>query len=133
MKIVVRQAIINEPCEKLYLELNKISSVSAFILAQALNGNNTLKNLWLYDNQVSDTGVYYLAKVLSINNNILKSLDIGKNQITDEGAKHLAQMIITNITLTDLYLHENRIGDIEIQILANAIQHHRKTIKTLDL
>jgi Ran GTPase-activating protein (RanGAP) involved in mRNA processing and transport len=113
--------------------LNKISSVGAFILARALNNNNTLKMLWLHDNQVADAGAYYFAETLSMNNSILKILDLSKNEIADEGAKYLAQMITTNISLIHLSLAENRISDVGVRILAHAIHHHNTTIEILSL
>jgi Ran GTPase-activating protein (RanGAP) involved in mRNA processing and transport len=133
MEAVVKKAFIDELCEELYLGLNKITSAGASVLAQALNNNNTLEHLWLYHNQLSDAGVYYLSETLSTNNNILKILDLGKNGITDEGAKYLAQMITNNTTLTSLFLQENNISDIGALPLASAIQHYNKTIKVLDL
>ena len=133
MGVVVQEAIINKQCKYLHLSSNKITSVGALILADALNDNKTLEELVLDDNRVCDDGVYSLVKTLSIKNNILKKLSLGNNGITNEGAKQLAQMIKTNKILTCLKLYQNEITDGGIQILADAIEKHNTTIEVLDL
>lgn len=103
------------------------------ILADTLNNNEALEELVLDDNRVCDDGVYSLVKTLSIKNNTLKNLSLGNNGITNEGAKQLAQMIKTNKILTCLKLYENEITDGGIQILADAIEKHNTTIEVLHL
>lgn len=131
--MVIRKAMDDKQCVGLYLGSNKITSIGVSVLADALNNSKTLEKLGLYDNQVCDDGIYFLAKTLSVNNTNLKKLDLGKNQITDEGVKHLAQMLKTNKTLTLLYLTHNEITDEGISILANAIQNYNTTIELLHL
>jgi Ran GTPase-activating protein (RanGAP) involved in mRNA processing and transport len=133
MEIVVQEAMINKQCKHLRLGSNRITSIGVSILADALKNNNTLQQLSLYDNDISDDSVYSLAKVLSIKNNKLNVLNLGNNRITNQGMKHLAQMIRTNRTLTDLYLQQNAISDEGVQILANAIENHNATIEYLSL
>ncbi len=133
MEIVVQEAMINKQCKQLQLGFNRITSIGVSILVDALKSNNTLQQLSLRNNDISDDGVRSLAKVLSINNNTLNALDLGHNRITNEGMKHLAQMIKRNRTLTDLYLPKNAISDEGVQILADAIENHNSTIEYLSL
>jgi Ran GTPase-activating protein (RanGAP) involved in mRNA processing and transport len=79
MEIVVKEGIINKKCKCLNLEWNNITSAGASILAHALTNNNTLEQLWLYNNHVGDDGVASFVKILSLNNNILKKLGLRNN------------------------------------------------------
>ena len=133
MEIVIKEAIINKKCKKLYLLSNRFTSVGVSILAEALNNNNILEELSLSDNQISDNGLYFLVKTFSTNTNMLKKLYIGNNGITDEGIKYLSQMIKTNKTLTHLDLHGNEITDDGVRLLTKTIESSNRIIELLDL
>jgi Ran GTPase-activating protein (RanGAP) involved in mRNA processing and transport len=133
MAIVVEQVIFNKQFKQLWLGYNKITSAGALILSEALKNNNTLEELELQDNQVSDHGVWHFANVLSVNNNTLKKLVLGNNAITDEGVKYLAQMLQSNRTLTFLGLSNNSITHQGLQILVNSILNYNTILQKLIL
>ena len=131
IKIVVKEAIINKQCEKLNLNCNKVTSIGASFTAEALNNNITLKELYLTDNHLGDTGVQSLTKVLSLNNSNLSLLSLQMVDITDEGAKYIAEMLTTNTTLDRLLLGWNNISDCGVELLADALTRHNKTLQSL--
>jgi hypothetical protein len=131
--IIIQQAIINKQCTILDLTGNEITSEGADLLADTLNKNSTLQELFLYNNRLGDKGVRSIAFELSINNSTLKKLHLGFNDITDDGAQHLAQMLKTNRTLTHLWLEQNHIGDRGIQFLAGILARHNWSLKCLSL
>ncbi len=133
MVIIVKQAIINKQCKFLSLQSNKMTSIGASILAEALNDNNTLETLYLGDNYISDDGVDSLARSLSSHNHTLKTLVFQKNRITDKGAKHLAQMLEVNETLIWLYLGENEISNEGVRLLSKAIENQFNSLEMLVL
>jgi len=133
MIIVVKQAINNKQCKFLSLQSNKITSIGASIIAEALNNNNTLETLYLGNNYISDNGIDSLVNILSTHNNTLKTLVLQKNRITDKGAKRLAQMLEVNQTLIWLYLGENEISDEGVRILSKAIENQNNTLEMLVL
>ncbi|CAF3685679.1 unnamed protein product, partial [Adineta steineri] len=133
MKIVVQNIHINTQCERLWLDYNKITSIGLSILASGLNNNNTLQQLSLSNNAISDDGIHSLVKSLATHNNSLKELHLGHNKITDEGIEYLAEMLKTNQTLTHLYLQKNDITDNGIRILADVIEKYNSTIESLSL
>ena len=134
MEIVVEQAIIGKQCTALLLNDNLITSKGTSIIANALCNNRTLEELNLWNNQVSDLGVFCLSKVLSVNkSSILRSIGLGQNGITDVGAQHLAEMLKINQTITRLWLFHNEIGDRGLQALADALAHENKSLQWLDL
>lgn len=133
IEIVIKEAIDNKQCIGLYLGLNKFTSIGISVLADSLKDNKTLERLSLFDNQICDNAIYFLAKILSTNNGNLKKLDLGKNKITDQGVRHLAEMLKVNKTLTLLYLTQNEITDDGVVILADTIQNYNTTIELLHL
>ena len=133
MEIIVKQAILNKQCKFLSLQSNKITSIGAAILADALNNNTTLETLYLDNNYISDHGVASLVNILSVHNNTLKILVLQQNRITDKGAKHLSELLKTNQTIIWLYLGENEITDEGIRLLTTAIETQNKTLEMLVL
>jgi hypothetical protein len=131
MEIVVKEAIINKQCTDLNLSYNKITAVGISIIARALNNNTTLEKLDLDGNHLCDIGVQSLAKTLSLNNCKLSKLDLQDTGITDEGAEYIAQMLKTNTTLKSILLGLNEISDRGVDLLANVLTHHNKTLKRL--
>jgi Ran GTPase-activating protein (RanGAP) involved in mRNA processing and transport len=96
MKIVVKEAIINKQCKELCLRKNKITSIGALIIAEALNNNTTLEELYLFGNHLCDKGVQYLTKILSFDNYKVDILGVQSSDITDEGAAYLSDMLKYN-------------------------------------
>ncbi|CAF2018622.1 unnamed protein product, partial [Rotaria magnacalcarata] len=133
MEYVVQEAIIRKQCKILDLSANHIRSEGASALANVLGTNPILEELYLDHNCVSDMGAQLLAQAISANNTHLRVLYLGSNSITYEGAQHLAEMLKTNRTLNRLYLFENNIGDRGIQLLAQVLTHHNRTVTDVDL
>ncbi|CAF4279856.1 unnamed protein product [Rotaria socialis] len=133
MEYVVQEAIIRKQCKILDLSANHIRSEGASALANVLATNPILEKLYLDHNCVSDMGAQQLAQAISANNTNLRVLLLGSNCITYEGAQHLAEMLKTNRTLNRLYLFDNNIGDRGIQLLAQALTLHNRTVTHIDL
>ncbi|CAF3319953.1 unnamed protein product [Rotaria sp. Silwood2] len=133
MSTVVDQAIIQRQCTELWLKQNSITSQGALILADALQHNITLRELYLYGNQISDIGSRALAQALSTEYSTLTRLSLGSNDITDEGARYFSDMLKINRTLRHLLLSTNKIGDRGCSYLANALIYHNTTLERLDL
>ncbi|CAF1399384.1 unnamed protein product [Adineta ricciae] len=111
MVTVVKEVIIKKQCAKLNLINNSITSKDAVILAAGLKNNSTLKLLNLSGTRISDLGIQYITKALSINSNILKELRVANIGLTNKGAEGLALMVKMNKTLIHLDLHENDFSD----------------------
>lgn len=131
--IVVKKAIVQKQCTVLLLNDNLITEKGATTIANALYNNTTLEELNLWNNQISDSGIYSLSQVLSVNNLTLRSIGLGQNKISDEGAQYLAEMLKTNKTITRLWLFRNEIGDRGMKLLADALTHDNQSLQWLDL
>eukprot|EP00812_Abedinium_dasypus_P001547 NODE_1187_length_1215_cov_413.352586.p1 GENE.NODE_1187_length_1215_cov_413.352586~~NODE_1187_length_1215_cov_413.352586.p1 ORF type:complete len:381 (+),score=127.08 NODE_1187_length_1215_cov_413.352586:3-1145(+) len=99
----------NNTLKDLYLYQNRIGSDGAKALAEALKTNKTLEVLRLQDNNIGDDGTKALAEALKTNRT-LKILDLSLNRISSDGAKALAEALKTNRTLDFLNLDGNRIS-----------------------
>jgi Ran GTPase-activating protein (RanGAP) involved in mRNA processing and transport len=133
MEMVVKELIIDKRCTELSLNSNNITQRGASILADGLRKNNTLISLKLNGNQMSDKGVFAIAKALETANKTLETLDLGSNDITDQGAIYLAEMLKTNTALTNLDLSINRIGERGVRHLVGALDGDNKGLKRLSL
>ena len=79
----------------------EITEENGPVVTEMLQRNKTLKELDLMNNDISDTGVYFIAEGLK-KNSALKCLKI--NTITAQGGKILATAISTNTSLVELEL-----------------------------
>ncbi|CAF5118127.1 unnamed protein product, partial [Rotaria sp. Silwood1] len=111
--IVIYSAIRKKKCIQLKLGYNNITCEGIEILSDALNNNITLEMLNLFNNKISNQGVYYLTLILSLNNSNLKVFFLGENQITDTG------------------LSTNKISSQGVIFLANILAHHNTTLQEL--
>jgi len=93
-------------------------------LAEAMQGNNTLRILYLTHTGLTDEHVAILARMLK-NNTGLEDLTLNGNWIGDDGARALAEALKENRTLKDLYLWSNSIGTEGFQALARILEENR--------
>jgi Ran GTPase-activating protein (RanGAP) involved in mRNA processing and transport len=130
---IIHSAIVKKKCIELKLCYNNITYLGIEILAKALSNNTTLERLNLFNNYISDEGVYHLTRVLSLNNSKLNVLFLGQNQITNKGIEHISEMLKTNQILTQLGLSNNKISDQGVILLANTLAYRNTTLKELYL
>jgi Ran GTPase-activating protein (RanGAP) involved in mRNA processing and transport len=133
MAIIIKHAILGKKCRILNLWGNQFTSESLGILSTILNGNQTLKELDLSHNRLSDEGIQILSEVLSLNTCAIKELDLSSNGITDKGAEYLSNMLRKNRKLKSLILNKNDISNDGLIFLANALIHDNQKLKQLKL
>ena len=89
----------------LYLCKTDISNVGVQYLSEMLKTNETLRELWLSYNEISDDGFKQLAYVLAHYNKTLKSLSLSMNKgITDISINYLIEIFKFNNTLKSLWI-----------------------------
>lgn len=135
VELVVKQAILDKQCQFLSLQSNKITSIGASILADALLNPNQIRmeTLDLSKNYISDDGVESIVNSLSTRNHTLRTLILQKNKITDRGTRYLAEMLKTNETLIWLYLGENEISNEGVRLIAQTIERENHSLEILIL
>jgi Ran GTPase-activating protein (RanGAP) involved in mRNA processing and transport len=132
MATVTKYAVLGKQCKGLNLWGNLFTDQSISTLASVLNKNQTLRELDLSRNHLSDKGVHIISKVLSLDNCLLKEIDLSSNKITDKGVEYIADMLRKNNTLERLSLNDNEITDHGLRLLADALTDNKK-LKQLKL
>ena len=116
-----------DPVESLDLSSEYLGPASAIVIASLIAGNEVLKTLSLYRNNIRDEGAKELAAALRVNGVLIK-LDISKNDIGPEGAKAMASALRVNAVLTDLNLSDNNLGGETDYIKASEVEGESKQI-----
>ena len=73
---------------------NMIQDDGAVALAEALETNEALTELWLSDNEIGDAGAFAIAKMLKVNAH-MTTLHMRGNKIGPEGGKAIHEAIDT--------------------------------------
>ena len=96
----------NKTLEQLWLsDVTSITNEDMIYLSNMLSSNTTLKELHLFNCNITDNGVRYICEGLTKNETLTK-LNIGHNhQITSVSTSTIADLIQTTTSLTRLYLH----------------------------
>ena len=63
-----------------------------------------------HDDDIGDIGAIVMSKVLKKNNTLLQ-LDVTSNNITEQGAHYLAGALKKNVTCGELLIGGNRVGE----------------------
>ena len=111
----------NTTLKELYIFKNNISQQGIKHLANALKENNTLEVLSLACNNIGDEGAKCIAEVLA-GNKTLQWIHLGNNNIGDEGAKSIATSLTKNTGINTIHLDCNKIGDQGAEKLADALE-----------
>ena len=116
----------------LNLSENKIGDSGVTFLAKVLTSNNSLTNLKLKSNKIGASGADSLSTALTVNSS-LSSLDLMGNKLTDRGAAFLSEVLKVNSSLTDLNLSSNSIGDSGALSLSKALSSEHSCLTRLRL
>jgi len=146
--------------EKVNIRREPLNGIKARLLCEAIRTNGSqIKELRLYDNNLSRSTISAIAKALTTNHSLthlqisankiddetcriiancleqnigLQSLSLRENHISDQGARHIAGALAKNRTLVDLSLRGNSIGNHGITALVTALTQNM-TLQTLTL
>jgi len=122
----------NDTLRNLWLRNNNIDSIGANNLADSLKSNSTLKSILLTGNRIGHDGIASLAKAL-LENDTLESLSLNENPIGISGVKSMATLLSSGeCSLKILYLNKINLGDEGIRILANALTEN-DTLECLEI
>jgi Ran GTPase-activating protein (RanGAP) involved in mRNA processing and transport len=128
-----------EICSKIWnlsLHNNKITSVGAKKIADALRVNRNITKLHLFGNLINLEGIQAFATYLKEDKGAsLKELDLGQNAFADQdvdAARALGVALKNNTTLTMLDLSMNELSAVAIGFLADGVRHSN-TLQTLGM
>ncbi|KAI9365955.1 hypothetical protein DFJ73DRAFT_152358 [Zopfochytrium polystomum] len=119
-----------ETLEELHLSLNMISDIGASAIGKALP-KSSLKRLVLSENHIGDAGAKEVARGLEIGSR-LTSLDLSANWIGTVGAASIAKSLNENSRLQNLELGRNKLGDAGAKAFAESLVTN-ENLMSLDL
>jgi Ran GTPase-activating protein (RanGAP) involved in mRNA processing and transport len=90
------------------------------LISEAVRETATLKNLILYNCDITSRGAKDLSRALAQNSS-LKKLDIGGNSLEDEGISHMAAALKQNKQLKELWISRCGTTDKGAASLASAL------------
>ncbi|XP_066475780.1 NACHT, LRR and PYD domains-containing protein 12-like [Tiliqua scincoides] len=106
-------------------------------LSSVLSTNQNLTNLLLYYNELRDSGLKLLCEGLKHPNcrleRISEYLRLSTCKLTAGCCKELSQVLITNHTLVNLDLSENKLGNSGTEQLCEALRHPACQLQNLNL
>ena len=82
-------------------------TTGAISISQALMVNQTLLELYMFNNDIGDEGITAISS--SLNQSSLTKLDVSRCGITFTGVRSLAAVLATNHNIRELWLHGNTI------------------------
>ena len=103
------------------LESNNIDGDAAKELADHLDHNNTLEQLWLRGNELYDKGASVVLQSLH-NLSTLLILDLSFNHLSSESADGIAVVISNNCSLQQLWLDGNDLLTRGVVVIASALK-----------
>ena len=123
----------NETLEQLELwNVTGITDEDMTPLSTILATNTTLKELRLFNCNITDNGVRYICEGLT-KNQTLTMLNIGGNpQITSVSTSTIADLIQTTTSLTTLYLYYTSLNNDDIKTICTSLNKNTK-IRKLNL
>jgi Leucine-rich repeat (LRR) protein len=120
----------NTVLKRLILNNNPILDEGAAILAEGLEGNNSISSLRLHFTDISPVGLEKLAAVLAKKN--IKNLTLSNNPLGVEGAKILAKAFGAHPSLLMLNIERCSLGDNGIKDIASMVTANH-VLKYLDV
>ncbi|XP_061118563.1 protein phosphatase 1 regulatory subunit 37 [Conger conger] len=120
----------NTSLQELYLANNNLNSFQdAMQLGDLLKYNRCLKSLDMSNNQISDSGLEEICEGLGAGKTRLRNLVLWNNQITYRSMVHLAKILPRVNTLETLNLGRNNLQNGGIQLLKESLIANRSILR----
>ncbi|XP_042201407.1 NACHT, LRR and PYD domains-containing protein 3-like isoform X2 [Callorhinchus milii] len=129
------EALRDPECKVQILELksNNLTADCTEALASVLSTNHSLTELGLRSNALGDSGVKRLCAALRKTACKLQTLRLQDNSLTSECTEDLASALITNHSMTELNLYNNKLGDSGVKRLCVALRNPECKVQILRL
>lgn len=101
-------------------------------LAEYIENDESLKQLFLGDNVMDLEGIEVLGEALCVNKT-LTLLSLGNCMITDESVKPLIAALSVNESLQSLHLWKNKLTEASAELLMEIIKRHNNSLVDVQL
>ena len=116
----------------LMLRKNEITSQGGFYIAEYLNNNKTLRQLFLGGNNIREKGLKTLLTTMSTTNKNITNLDLSNNNFTLDDFFSLIDYLTTNPILNSLDISGNKL-DLKSSIKLGAIICTLRNVKSINM
>ena len=116
----------------LMLRKNDITSQGGFYIAEYLNNNKTLRQLFLGGNNIREKGLKTLLTTMSTTNKNITNLDLSNNNFTLDDFYSLIDYLTTNPILNSLDISGNKL-DLKSSIKLGAIICTLRNVKSINM
>ncbi|XP_069749998.1 NACHT, LRR and PYD domains-containing protein 12-like [Narcine bancroftii] len=126
-------ALRNPDCKMQKLGLNSTGLTDSCTedLYDALSTNQSLTDLNLSDNNLGDSGVKRISAALRNPDCKIQKLGMNNVGLTDSGTEDFALALGANRSLTEVYLEENKMGDLGMKLVSAALRNQDCKIQIL--
>ncbi len=107
-------------CE-LDLSNNNIQDTGTEAICESLKNNTKLQTLRLASNSIGTPGCLAIGKMLEICGKSLVTLDLSRNKFSDDGTLCLDRGVRCCVSLQQLHLNSNGIGEVGVKALAESL------------
>uniref|UniRef100_A0A4W3HEW5 Uncharacterized protein n=1 Tax=Callorhinchus milii TaxID=7868 RepID=A0A4W3HEW5_CALMI len=115
------------------LDNNNLTTNCTEDLTSALTTNHSLTQLNFENNNLGDCGVKRLCEALRNPECKIKGLRLDGNNLTADCTEDLTSALSTNLSLTELILNNNKLGDCGVKRLCEALRNPECKIESLEL
>jgi hypothetical protein len=115
---VLFSAMKHPQCTVQSIKATGFNDADVVVLAECLNGNQSVWELLLDGGDVGDIGAAALSQLVLASR--IEILSLNRNVVSDQGAAALAKLMVTDCSLRQLSLSNNRIGDSGVEALASS-------------
>jgi len=120
---------------RLDLSNNPLKKIGGLAIAEFLQNNLTLQEVYLSDSEIDIDALVAIAAVLHVNNQTLKVCGVENPRVgtlQEEHTVHFGRMLRVNTGLSEIYLGKHKIRDDGVKHLVSFLVEN-KTLRVLDL
>ena len=135
IQLVIDTLLANNLLSNLKLAMsynNKLSPIHVSLLAKVLRTVNNLEHLNLQGCGVETEGACMLASALCTRDSKLRTLSLNENYLEEEAGMAFAKTLRENVSLKELRLVKNNLGQKAVQTLVNSLNCN-STLRALQL
>ncbi|XP_048398544.2 NLR family CARD domain-containing protein 3-like isoform X1 [Stegostoma tigrinum] len=132
---ILSQMMASPDCklQNLELEKNDLTHKCCETLAFILSSSRMLSNLNLSNNSLGDRGIRILSNALKAAQCRVQKLNLSNNNLSTGSWEEIVSVLITNQTLRELNVSNNRMGETGLRTLSTALKDPRCKLEKLGL
>ncbi len=126
--IITQGLKINQTIREIFLSYNKISDYGSKLISEAIMvKRNKITIVCLSNNNISDIGAKYISEAIKFNKQFTY-FDLSNNAINNNAAKYLSKLIKTNEKISFINLSKNSIDCIGGKLIVKSLREKKSKV-----